>query len=530
MAQMIKSKPAFLTVRALLVLLTLLFGILGLLSCLSDNIMPPEMAKYADEWPAANRDYANTRATEDSAINSQNIQTLGVAWTFALTGFSEWGAAATNPLILNNIVYLQDLKSNVFAIDLVTGKLLWEKDYNLDNFGPNGPAVGWDKLFITKGHYEVAALNLKNGEELWSTRLSDKTNVGIDIQLTAYNNMVYVSTVPGSTNADFYTGGGYGVIHALDQKTGKVMWKFNTVDSENIWGNPTVNSGSGAWYPPAIDTDTRITYWGTGNPAPAPGTEAYPSGSSRPGPNLCSDSILALDSVTGKLLWYKQVKPHDLFDLDFQSSPILTIAKINDKPTKIVIGSGKLGKVYAFDRKSGEIYWQTPVGQHQNDELTELPAGITTVLPGPEGGVLTPMACADGILYVPVINESGDFTPTGFVESTDESDHGTGELVAIDISTGDIIWSESFDSMAVGAATVVNDLVFTSTLDGMIYALDKTTGEEVWSYQAPGGINGWPAVSGDYIIFPVGLGPKAELIAFQSGKSASGASADMLSR
>jgi glucose dehydrogenase len=488
------------------------------------------MDQYAHQWPAANRDYANTRATEDSAINSQNAHTLGVAWTFALTGFSEWGAAATNPLILNNTVYLQDLKSNVFAIDLVTGKLLWEKDYNLDNFGPNGPAVGWDKLFITKGHYEVAALNLKNGEELWSTRLSDKTNVGIDIQLTAYNNMVYVSTVPGSTNADFYTGGGYGVIHALDQKTGKVMWKFNTVDSENIWGNPTVNSGSGAWYPPAIDTDTGIMYWGTGNPAPAPGTEEFPSGSSRPGPNLYTESILALDSGTGKLLWYKQVKPHDLFDLDFQSSPILITAKINGKPTNIVIGSGKLGKVYAFDRKSGKIYWQTPVGQHQNDELTELPAGTTRVLPGPDGGVLTPMACADGVLYVPVVNHFGDYTPTEFIESTYHESAGTGELVALAVPTGKPLWSKSFDSIAIGAATMVNDLVFTSTLNGMIYALDKTTGEEVWNYQAPGGINGWPAASGDFIIFPVGLGPKAQLIAFQSGRAASGAPARTSSR
>ena len=515
MAQKIKFKTVFPTAKVMTILLVLLVGALGL-SCLSGTMVPSEMVKYADQWPAANKDYSNTRATYNSIINSQNVSTLGVAWTFPLTGFSEWGAAATNPLILNNTVYFQDLKSNVFAIDLATGKLLWEKEYNLDSFGPNGPAVGWDKLFVTKGHYEVAALNLEDGNELWSARLSDKSNMGIDIQLTAYNNMVYLSTVPGTTNADFYTGGGHGVIHALEQNTGKVVWKFNTVDSEDIWGNPAVNSGGGAWYPPAIDVTTGITYWGTGNPAPVPGTEEFPNGSSRPGPNLCSDSMLALDSNTGKLLWYNQVKPHDLFDLDFQCSPILTTATINDRQTDIVIGSGKLGKVYAFDRKSGEIYWQTPVGQHQNDELTELPPGTTTVLPGPEGGVLTPMACANDILYVPVINESGDFTPTGFTESNDESDHGTGELVAIDISTGESIWSKSFNSMAVGAATVVNDLVFTSTLDGMIYALDNKTGEEIWSYQSPGGINGWPAVAGDFIIFPVGLGDKAQLIAFKA--------------
>jgi glucose dehydrogenase len=513
MTRISKSKNV-LIFKVLPALLVVLFSAAAILSC-APGKLSPEMVKYADEWPLANRDYSNTRATQDTMINSQNANTLHVVWTFALTGFSEWGAAATNPIILNNTVYFQDLKSNVFAIDLATGKQLWEKEYNLDSFGPNGPAAGWDKLFVTKGHYEVAALSLKNGQELWSTRLSDESHVGIDIQLIAYNNMVYVSTVPGTTNADFLTAGGYGVVYALNQNTGDAVWSFDTVDSPSLWGNSSVNSGGGAWYPPAIDTDTGITYWGTANPGPVPGTDESPSGSSRPGPNLYTDTMLALDSSTGKLLWYKQVKSHDLFDLDFQCSPILTTAIINGTPTKIVIGSGKLGKVYAFDRKSGEIYWQTPVGQHQNDDLTELPAGTTTVLPGPDGGVLTPMACDGTVLYVPVVNHAGDYTPSEFIESTYDESAGTGEMVALDISTGQSVWSKSFNSITIGGATVVNDLVFTSTLDGKIYALDKITSDEVWSYQAPGGINGWPAVSGDFIIFPIGLGPNAELMAFK---------------
>lgn len=514
---MLKSRKYLIISVAVTALFVLLSGILITLACLPEKI-PPELSRNADDWPSANKDYDNTRATMYSTINSQNVQKLTVAWSFPLTGFSEWGAAATNPLILNNTVYFQDLKSNVYAIDLRTGDLLWKKEYNLNSFGPNGPAIGWNKVFVPKGHYEVAALNIQNGEELWSTKLSNKSNVGIDIQLIAYNNMVYVSTVPGTTNADFYTGGGHGVIYALEQKTGKVVWEFNTVDSEDIWGNPQVNSGGGAWFPPAIDVDTGITYWGTGNPAPTPGTEEFPNGSSRPGPNLCSDSMLALDSVKGELLWYKQVKPHDLFDLDFQCSPILAIANINGKQTEIVIGSGKLGKVYAFDRKNGEIYWETPVGLHQNDEMTELPSGTTTVLPGPDGGVLIPMACDDGILYVPVINHAGDYTPTEFVESTYDDNGGTGELVSLDVATGKPIWSTSFDSTVIGAATVINDLVFTSTLDGTIYALDKKTGAEIWNYSAPGGINGWPAVSGDFILFPIGLGDKARLIALKITK------------
>ena len=204
----------------------------------------------------------------------------------------------------------------------------------------------------------------------------------------------------------------------------------------------------------------------------------------------------------------------------FHLSPILTAATINGKQTSIVIGSGKMGKVYAFDRKSGEIYWQTPVGQHQNDDLTELPPGTTRVLPGPDGGVLTPMACADGVLFVPIVNHPGDYTPTNFIESTYNTSPGKGELVALDVSTGKPSWSKSLDSITIGAATVVNDLVFTSTVDGMIYALDKRIGKEVWGFQTSGSINGWPAVSRDFIIFPIGIGPEAQLIAFQIGRAA----------
>jgi outer membrane protein assembly factor BamB len=258
-------------------------------------------------------------------------------------------------------------------------------------------------------------------------------------------------------------------------------------------------------------------YWGVGNPAPWPGTEEFPNGTSRPGPNLYTDSILALNHQDGKLLWFKQVRPHDLFDLDFQISPVLATATINGVKRDIVIGAGKLGKVFAFDRKSGEILWETSVGEHKNDDLTELPEGTTRVLPGALGGVETPMAYAEGTLFVPIVNLFSDYTPAAFDFSTFDFTKGTGELVAIDVNNGKIIWDQRLDSINVGAATVVNDIVFTSTFDGKIYAFNCKTGDQVWNYQAPGGINGWPAVAGDTIIFPVGLGNPPVLIAFRLG-------------
>jgi len=485
-------------------------------SCAAGTAVPKEVTKYEKDWPLANKDYSNSRASFDSNINSGNVSKLDLEWTFAIPGVSEWGAAATNPLILGNTVYLQDMKSNMHAIDLKTGKLLWTKEYNLDQAGPTGPAIAGGKIFVPKGHYEIAALDMK-GNELWSTKMSDNENVGIDMQLTAFNGMVYLSTVPGVSNANFYKGGSTGILYALDENTGKILWSFDTVDSEDIWGNPEVNSGGGAWYPPAIDTKTNIMYWGLGNAAPWPGTAQFPNGTSRPGPNLYTNSLVALDTKDGKMLWYNQVLPHDLFDYDLQIPPILATLTANGAKQDIIIGAGKMGKVYGFDRNNGKTLWETTIGLHQNDNLTELPQGTTKVAPGPLGGVETPMAYADGVVYVPLVNMIVEYTPSEFVGASFDLGAATGELLAIDAATGKILWDNKLDSLNVGAATVVNDLVFTSTFNGKIYAFDRKTGNEVWTYQAPGGINGWPAVSGDTIIFPVGVGPNPVLLAFKVG-------------
>lgn len=478
--------------------------------------IPPEVKKYESDWPTANQNFSNTRSAPNSSINLSNISKLSLNWSSPISGISEWGAAATNPLILGNTVYFQDLKSSVYAVDLNSGKIMWVKKYNFDIAGPSGVAVGYGKIFAVKGHYNVVALDLK-GNEIWSTDLSDNQNIGIDIQPVVYDNTVYVSTVPGVSNENFYKNGSVGIIYALNSQTGAVKWHFNTVDTADIWGNAKINSGGGAWYPPAIDTITNSVYWGIGNPAPWPGTKEFPNGTSRPGKNLYTGSLVALNHKDGKLVWYNQVLPHDLFDYDLEISPILASVPFEGNLRDVVFGAGKMGKVYAFDRKSGEKIWETPVGTHLNDNLKLLPKGITKVSPGPIGGIETVMAYSNGILYVPVVNMTVEYTPSEFVKKSFNFSTGKGELVAIDAITGKILWNNKFDSIDVGAATVVNDLVFTSTFSGKIYAFNAKTGAKVWEYQAPGGINGWPAVKGDSIIFPVGIGSKPVLLSFKIG-------------
>ncbi len=501
-------------------------------------LIPPEVEQAEGEWPLANRDYSNTRAVLDAEITSANLSQLEVAWAYGIPGVGAWGAAATTPLIANGVVYFQDLQSNVASLDFETGEVLWEKIYNHGVLGPNGPAVGYGRVYISSDIDTFAALDINTGEELWSKGTEGRPTGAI--QPYAFGGNVYITTQAGvagegEQNYVGYTGGTSGHIYALDPATGETVWEFQTVE-EGFWGNPELNSGGGIWYPPGIDTETGVTFWGIGNPAPFPGTVAFPNGSSRPGDNLYTNAMLALDAQTGELLWYNQVKPHDLFDHDFHISPILATVEIDGTQRNIAVGSGKLGRIVAMDRETGETLWDRAVGVHQNDTLQEIPADEATIVyPGQLGGVENPMAFADSTVYAVVVNLGTPFTATGWESETGpesvprsegrmDQREGTSDVIALDAATGETIWETTLNTISFAGTTVVNDLVFVATLDGIVYALFRDTGEIIWEYALPGGINGLPAVSGDTLVFPVGLGSNPVLLALRlNGPNGEGA-------
>jgi glucose dehydrogenase len=492
---------------------------------------PEEVATNMAAWPLPERDYANTRATMDAAISSDNINELGEAWSFAIPGTGAYGSFSSNPIVIDGVVYIQDLACNVFALDFETGEVVWEHRYDNPTVGPNGPAVGWGKVFAATSVDTVSALNIETGEELWAVQLEGPVGA---IQPTVYGDSVYISTLAGvldpgeEAGLRGYAGGATGIAYSLDPETGDVRWKFQTVE-EGFWGNPDLNGGAGLWFPPAIDTERDMLFYGTGNPAPFPGTVDFPNASSRPGPNLYSCSIIALDRNDGKLLWYNQVKSHDLFDLDFHLSPILATVSIDGTERDVVIGAGKLGHILAFDRETGERIWNTPVGKHENDELEAVPEGETImVMPGVYGGVETPMAYADGMIYASVANLPTPYTATGHdakngseavqrAERMTQVTEGTGLIVALDAASGEIQWTHDTDAVPFGAATVVNDLVVASTFEGTIFALARDSGDEVWRAQLALPLIAWPAVVDDTIIVGAGASQNARLVAFRLG-------------
>jgi outer membrane protein assembly factor BamB len=162
------------------------------------------------------------------------------------------------------------------------------------------------------------------------------------------------------------------------------------------------------------------------------------------------------------------------------------------------------------------VLWDTPVGVHLNDDLTSF-EGELEILPGAAGGLVTPIAVADGVIYLSVVN--APITYSGPEESSTGAATIFGsfnsQFVAIDAATGNILWEVELSGDSFGGATVVNDLVFTSMLKGLVIAMDRKTGETVWTYQVPGGINGWPAIAGNMILIPVGFGDPPVLLALK---------------
>ncbi len=492
----------------------LLVAGIALSSCGSSPKPPLNGSGYPNDNPSNTRDVSGP-------IDSSTVSKLQVAWTLPLTAKSLYGSYSSAPIISKGVVYSQDLGSNVQAIDLQTGEVLWTKTFESADQGPNGLVVAGGRVYGATAT-SAFALEEKTGRQLWSVELVRNPHEGIDIAPGYHDGIIYVATVPGN-NKLFYGGEGVGILWALEGATGKKLWHFDTAP-ENLWSSKStnINSGGGVWYTPAFD-EQGFMYFGTGNPGPFPGIAKYPWGSSRPGPDLYTDSLVKLNATTGKLRWYYQMTPHDLYDRDFQDPPILL--NVNGRPA--VIEAGKAGFVAAFDSQSGKLLWKRSVGTHNghdNDNLYAMKGEYSklklpeTVYPGLLGGVIAPMATNGSTVFAPVVNHPVSYAKQNAPE---ENATGSGELVAINVATGTVKWIHKFATSLFGAATVVNDVVFATTFNGVLYAFNANTGELIREFQLPAGTNTGVAVEGNTLIAPAGLpvraGEKPQLVAYRIG-------------
>jgi alcohol dehydrogenase (cytochrome c) len=438
-------------------------------------------------WELPNADLAGTRSAAGSPLDGGNVARLRVRWRFrfaARPSFS--GIFASTPVAHGDTVYAQDLRSNVYALDRATGRVRWVHRYRARNDGPNGLAVGRGHVFGATDD-AAFAVSTSTGAELWHRHLTSQTEQFVDVAPVVWEGLVFLSTVG-------YAPAGRGSIYALDAGTGAVRWKFVTI--EQPWRFPLEAGGGGLWYPVSIDSHGRL-YAGNSNPTPWGGTRKRPNGGAFPGRVPYTDSLLVLDARTGRLLWHDQVTPHDVRDYDFAATPIVTGAT--------VIGAGKAGLVIAWNTNTRRRLWTASVGVHRND-IGPLPRRRVRVCPGLLGGVETPMAYADGRLFVPVVDLCSWGSAVARQELTElDPSKGRGRLVALDATTGRRLWERRFPSPDFGCATVANDVVFTSTYDGTVYALAASDGSILWRAHMRAGVNACPAIAGDLLLVGAGV-------------------------
>jgi len=476
-------------------------------------VVPPEVEQYANDWPMAQQNYAATRIAAGATIDSTNVSTLGVAWELPVSANAPFGVLTSNPIILGESVYIIDNNANIQRIDRETGAVIWRADNNVPTDGPNGLAIGYGVLVGVVGDTaQVVAYEPETGAELWRTTLSSHYTLGITVAPIIYDGVVLVSTAPGGNTKGRYGGGANGVLYGLDVTTGHEIWNWDTVE-DDLWGNFRVNSGGGLWYPPSIDLETGVLFMGIGNAAPFPGSGAdavnYPNATTRlPGQNLYANCLVALDPNAGRVLWYVNVKPNDIYDHDNQQTPVLGTVNIGGEDADLVYTSGKHGYVVAVHRSSGQELWRRSVGIHMNDGLFELPDETITVFPGIWGGVQSPMAFRDGVLYVVTFNWPTQFSSTalgGISETGFDLTNSTAELAALDGATGDYLWKTEIAIGVTGSGpTIANDLIFLGSLDGIVRAFSIVDGQQVWSVETSAGINAPLAIAGDLLIVPAG--------------------------
>ena len=456
-------------------------------------------------WAYPNGDLDNTRDAAGSAISAANVASLREAWSFRLTGTAAAGvrgagSLAANPVVVNGTVYLQDLDANVYAIALATGKLRWEHQINVAEVtgpGPDGVAVSGGVVYGDTPT-SVFALNASTGAVIWSDNSLLTSGQGtFEIQPQVAGGRVYLASAYGS-------GPGGGVLMALDAASGKLAWRFNSLVGNDAPGVTALGLGSGgSWQTPLVGSDGSVTF-GIGNPYQSIGQAI-----THPARQLYTDSELNLDAATGKLRWYYQAIPNDFMDHDMQASPIA--ADVGGTPA--IIGSGKMGIVYAMNASTGALLWKTPVGVHNGTDdagLLLLEHKLTIKLPytwepGSVGGVLTNLAVADGSVYATTINVALKSTTMSSVDG-DASGGGAadGELEALNLATGAVEWSTKVSSVPDGAATVSNDLVFTTLFSGTLIALNRTTGAIVYRHALPTSTNAPLAIFGNTVLVAAG--------------------------
>ncbi len=475
------------------------------------------------DWPYPGfGQYTNNFYHKQSQINSKNAKNLEIKWAWEIPRRSppvmdkegnpvrgSW----TPPLVIDGIAYTATFDNQFFALDAKDGNVICKYEVPKDKingqlrYSGRGITYHNGSILMTAAECSIYAFDAKDCSVKWTM---PSTCENIPGNLGFYRGM-NPPLVYGDYLIATNTGGEYGArgfAAAYNITTKKLLWRWyvtppqvegpknwhleaykgNVKPYKDDWGNSSLIGGGTIWGWPAIDTDKGILYLGTGDPSPDL------NGSTRPGPNLYTDSVVALNISNGKMLWYYQLTSHDLYDHDIGVSIILEEIEINGKKEKIVTAGSKSGYVLVLKANDGKpLYEPVPISLHINDindnnpnaNLTLESAGGKVICPANNGGVQASPAFADGNIYVvgqnqclkmvsnPVKSREDFFGGRSFNAGLAENS----TLYVIDATTGKILWTFFMNSSyRKGSVTISNDLILLGADNGFAYILDRNNG------------------------------------------------------
>lgn len=474
-----------------------------------------------------NGNYHQTRYYPARQINQDNVRSLRPAWIFQ-TEIKE--SMETSPIVVNGVMYATTSFNHVYAIDARTGQQIWHYKHKMGPIttyccGPNnrGVAVSGDMVYMGTLDARLVALNAKTGEVVWDVEIADpELGYSETMAPTTVGNKVLIGT----------NGGEYGIrgfVKAFDTKTGDLLWTFDTTpeNSVGVWathdatgrdmlrdiaaekaalakmGDPYKTLGGGVWQNPAVDLETNRVYFVVGNPSPDL------DGSLRPGDNLYTDSLVAVDLETGEYACHFQYIAHDVWDLDAVSPPIITTVQDDaGNAVKGILHGGKSGHVYVHKADDCSlIRFSEAMVPQENMWVLPTKEGAR-MLPGANGGVeWSPMAIDPTANLTYAINlhqpmtyhvESSPYPEgklwLGGAFKVIPTEEQWGNVTAVDYNTGKIRWQVKTEQPMIGGVlATAGGLLFTGEGNGLFKAYDSATGSALWQFQAGAGVNAPPS-------------------------------------
>jgi alcohol dehydrogenase (cytochrome c) len=467
-----------------------------------------EAASHAD-WPTYNGDIGGNRYTKATQIDKSNVTRVAPIWMFTLPNVS--GLQMT-PLVVAGVMYVT-AANECYALDAGTGHPIWHylrpRTRGITGGGAGGAnrgaAYSNGRVFMNTDNAHLIALDSSTGALLWDSQVADSHfNYSASSAPLAVGDLVVTGTAGGEEGAR-------GVLVAFNQATGKEAWRFWTVPapgqpgSETWKGKGIAHGSAAAWFTGVYDASTDTVFWQSGNPG-----EDY-NGDERLGDNLYSDCILALDAKTGRLKWYYQTTPHDLWDWDATETPLVIDANWQGQPRKLLVQGNRNGFFYVFDRTNGKLLlakqflkdltWANGIGSDGRPILVpgqEPSAAGTHVCPSQDGATnwYSPsFNPALGLFYMQTNEKCSVYTKRGEeftlgrsflggAQRVDPSPRPQRLLRALDLETGAVKWEAPEFGNANswgGTLATASGLVFYGEDSGAFVAADAVNGNTLWA-------------------------------------------------